>query len=404
MWFLATLHLFLAFQSNFYEQGMKAMQEQRYQAAVDDFNNAIAAEPKDFTLHFNLALAYSLMGKDPEGITEYKKCLEIKPDLYQANLNASILLLRDKLPADAVPFLTAAVAEKPKEFRSNYYLAEALAGTGDLDKAVTAYGAALEIDPKSAAAESGLGRALAKQGHLAEAAPHFHKAVELDPKYRDSLLELAELFEAHNQPDEAIELYRQFPDNPAAQEHIGTLQIKAGKAADAVASLEKAVAESPTTANRAALATAYIRNKQIDKAFALIQQLVQAEPNDYDLRMQYGRMLRDQRKFPDAEQQFSHCTQLKPGDADAWSELAGVLVVAEDYPAALGALDKLAALHAEKPGHVFLRAIVLDKNKQLKPALAAYQRFLEMSQGQFPTEEFQARQRSHIIQLEMNKR
>lgn len=404
MWFLATLHLFLVFQSNFYEQGMKAMEEKRYQAAVDDFNNAIAAEPKDFALHFNLALAYSLMGKDPEGVAEYKKCLEIKPDLYQANLNVGILLLRDKQPADAVPFLSAAVAEKPKEFRPNYYLGEALSGAGEFDQAEAPFRTALELDPKSAAAESGLGRALAQQDHLTEAAPHFRRAAQLDPKYRDSLLELAELLEVHNQPDEAIELYRQFPDNPAAQEHIGALQIKEGKAAEAVASLEKAVTESPTTANRAALATAYIRNKQIDKAFALIQQLVQADPNDFELRMQYGRMLRDQRKFPDAAQQFFLSTKLKPDSADAWSELAGVLVVAQDYPAAMGALDKLAAMHAEKPGHVFLRAIVLDKNKQLKPALAAYQRFLSMSQGQFPTEEFQARQRSRIIQLELNKR
>ena len=114
MWFFATLHLFLAFQSNFYEQGMKAMQEQRYQAAIDDFNNAIAAEPKDFTLHFNLALAYSLLGKDPEGIAEYKKCLDLKPDLYQANLNIGILLLRDKQPARSADFLRELTRDFPE--------------------------------------------------------------------------------------------------------------------------------------------------------------------------------------------------------------------------------------------------------------------------------------------------
>ena len=46
-------------------------------------------------------------------------------------------------------------------------------------------------------------------------------------------------------------------------------------------------------------------------------------------------------------------------------------MMAEDYPSALAALDRLAALHAEKPGHVYLRAIVLDKIKDLKPALEA---------------------------------
>ena len=164
------------------------------------------------------------------------------------------------------------------------------------------------------------------------------------------------------------------------------------------------MSKSPTPANQAALATAYLKNQQPDKAFPLITQLLKAQPNDYDLRMVYGRMLRDQRKFPEAAQEFFRAAQIKPDSAESWSELAGVLVVAENYPSALGALDKLAALHAEKPGHVYLRAIVLDKTKQLKPALENYQRFLVMSQGQNPNEEFKARQRARIIQRELSKR
>jgi tetratricopeptide (TPR) repeat protein len=115
-------------------------------------------------------------------------------------------------------------------------------------------------------------------------------------------------------------------------------------------------------------------------------------------------MLRDQRKFPEAAQQFFRAAQLKPDSAESWSELAGVLVMAENYPNAIGALDKVAALHAEKPGHVYLRAIVLDKTKQLQPALESYRRFLEMSQGQSPDEEFKARQRARILQKELSKR
>ena len=333
---MATLVLLAAFQSNFQERGLKALEEQHYQDAIDELNNAIAAEPKDYALHFNLALAYSLLGKDAEGITQYRK--------------------------------------------------------------------ALELDPKSAAAESGLGRALAKEDKLSDAAPHFRRAAELDPSYRDSLLELAALYEATKQPEEAIALYREFPDNPAAQERVGALQLQTGKLSDAVNNLEAAVAKSPIAANRAALATAYLKNHQPDKAFPLITQLVQAQPNDYELRMVYGRMLRDQRKFPEASQEFFRATQLRPDSAESWSEFAGVLIMAESYPPALGALDRLAALHAEKPGHVYLRAIVLDKIKQYKPALESYQRFLEISQGQSPDEEFKARQRVRIIQKELSKR
>ena len=56
-------------------------------------------------------------------------------------------------------------------------------------------------------------------------------------------------------------IYRQFPDNPAAQERVGALLLKAGRVDDAVSNLEAAVSQSPTPANRAALATAYLKNK-----------------------------------------------------------------------------------------------------------------------------------------------
>jgi tetratricopeptide (TPR) repeat protein len=121
------------------------------------------------------------------------------------------------------------------------------------------------------------------------------------------------------------------------------------------------------------------------------------------LRMLHGRILRDQRKFPEAAQDFFAATKIKPDSAEAWSELASVLVVGDDYAAALAALDRVAALHAEKPGHVFFRAIVLDKIHQPKPALESYQRFLVMSNGQNPDEEFKARQRIKILERELHR-
>src|ERR1700689_765219 len=127
--------LFLAFQTNFSEQGLKALDEKRYPEAVQSLTQAIAANPKDYGLHFNLALAYSLMGKNAEAIPEYQKTLELKPDLYEAELNLGISLLRERRAADAVPYLTAAVGQKANEYRPNYYLATALLGAGDFPKA-----------------------------------------------------------------------------------------------------------------------------------------------------------------------------------------------------------------------------------------------------------------------------
>jgi tetratricopeptide (TPR) repeat protein len=119
--------------------------------------------------------------------------------------------------------------------------------------------------------------------------------------------------------------------------------------------------------------------------------------------MLHGRILRDQRKFPQAAQDFIGATKIKPDSTEAWSELASVLVVGDDYAAALAALDRVAALHAEKPGHVYFRAIVLDKIHQQKPALESYQRFLAMSNGENPDEEFRARQRIKVLERELRR-
>jgi len=398
------LLLLLAFQGTPSQRGLKALDEKRYQDAVTELNSAIAADPKDYGAHFNLALAYSLLGKDADAVAEYKKTLELKPDLYQAELNLGISLLREKQGGEAIPFLTAAVAQKPKEYRPNYYLAEALLAAGDAEKAESHYKAALEADPKSAAAELGLAHALSKRNELADAAPHFQKAAGLDPKYRDSLLELASLYEGQKQAPEAIAIYQQFPENAGAQERMGELLLESGKPADAIARFQAAIEKSPTTANRAALAAAYLKNKEPEKALPVVAEILKAEPNNYDIRMLHGRILRDARKFSPAAAEFYRATQVKPDSAEAWSELAGMLVLMENYPAALTALDRVAALHAEKPGHVYLRAIVLDKIKQLKPALESYQRFLAVSNGQSPDEEFKARQRARIIERELSKK
>jgi tetratricopeptide (TPR) repeat protein len=389
---------------DFQADGIKALDAQKYGVAVDLFTKAVAADPKDYAAHFHLALAYSLLNKDAEAIQQYKSVLELKPDLYEAELNLGICLLRIKDAAAAIPYLNSASARKPGEYRPALYLGQALFEAGQFPEAEVAYTNALSIKGGSAAAELGLGQSLAREGKRADAEPHFRKAASLDPAYKDSLLQLASLYEEHQQPAEAIAIYREFPENPGAQERIGALLIQTGRAADAIPTLEAVVAKSPTSANRIALAQAYAQTNHLDKATPLAAQAVAAEPRDYELRLFYARLLRDQRKFSDAVPQFFAATQLQPQAAQPWNEMAALLVTSEQYPQAIAALDHVRALGAETSAHYYFRAIALDHMHQLKEALENYNRFLETSQGKSPDEEFKARQRSRIIQNELNKR
>ena len=384
-------------------EGMKALDEKRWDAAAESFAKAVAAEPGDYGHHFNLAFALSMLHRDTDAIAEYRKTLAIKPGLLPAELNLGVLLVRQKQPKDALPLLESVVKQKPRDMRANLYLGEALLATGDA-RAENAFATALEIDPKSAAAELGLAKSLAAGKKLAEAAPHFEKAAELDPNYRDGLLELAALYEQQKQFPEAIAIYQKFPDDPAAKERLGELLLESGKAADAIPSLEAAVQKSPTAANRYALATAYTAEQQFDKAATQLDAALQLEPANVQLILEYARALRAQRKYPAAAQSFSKAVQLKPDSAETWSDLAGMLVLTESYPQALAALDRVKALGGEKAGHYFLRALIFDKQQQYKLALENYEKFLSMSDGKNPNEEFKARQRIKVAQKELSRR
>ena len=132
MWAIAAA-CFLLFvpTTDYLAEGFKALDAKQYDQAAQLFSQAVQADPKDYAAHFHLGLAYSLLSKDAEATAEYEKTLELKPGLYQAELNLGILLLRDKRAQAAVSHLNTAAQAKPKEFRPQLYLADALLASGE---------------------------------------------------------------------------------------------------------------------------------------------------------------------------------------------------------------------------------------------------------------------------------
>ncbi|MBM3724248.1 MAG: tetratricopeptide repeat protein [Acidobacteria bacterium] len=402
LFFLAAAGLLA--QSPDYVAGMKALEAAKYEEAAGHFAKAAQAEPTDYAAYFHLGLSHSFLDKHAEAEAAYRKTLELKPGLYEAELNLGVVLLAARKPADAVPLLKSAAEKKPREFRPNFYLAESLRETARPAEAEPVYRAAAEIDPKSAPVQFGLGRTFAALNRVDEAGAAYKRAAQLDPSFRDTLFEMAATYEAAKRNAEAIELYALFPDNATARERMGALQIGTGDNAGAIASLEQAVKLQPDAANRYALATAYLRAKQPEKAAMQIEQALALEPKNLDLRMMYGRLLRDQRKFDPAARHFFAVTQLKPDSLEAWKELSAMLISLENYPQALAAIDRTLALGERSASIHFFRALVLDHMKQYKLAKPDYEKFLAMSQNQFPDEEFKARQRLRVIEKELNRR
>ena len=384
--------------------GMKALEGQKYEEAAKLFAQAVEKDGDDYSAQFHLGLSLSFLNRDAEAAAAYKKVLAAKPGLFEAQLNLGVLHLRLKQFAEAAALLEEARKQKPAEYRPNYYMGEALLSLEKFEAAESALRAALTADGKRPEAMLALGRAQARQGRVKESAAWFTSAAEADGAYRDALLELASYHEQAKNREAAIAIYKQFPDNPGARERMGVLLLESGQAVEAVAELENAVKTSPTAANRFALATAYLKSKQNDKALPLIAAAVQQEPRNVELRLTLGRLLREAKNLPGAAAEFYNAAQADPKALMAWRELASTLFLLGNYQGSLAAFDKLRALGEETPAQWYLRALCYDRMQLYKEALPAYQKFLAVSEGKSPEEEFKARQRIRVVKKVLDKK
>jgi tetratricopeptide (TPR) repeat protein len=385
------------------QAGMRALDAKDYVRAEQVFSSVSASDPKDYAALFYLALAETGLNKNSEAISDYGRVLQLRPGLYEAELNLGILELRENQPGRALEILEQAAKQKPANARVQRYLGDARLRNRDLSGAITAYQTALAADPKMGAAELGLGQALIADGKVTDAVPHYRQAATLDSGLKSYLLEVAQALSQAGHTDEAISLLREFPDDPGAREELGRVYLETKQPSQAVAEFEAAVRLSPTPANQLALATAYLQNNQQNQAAPILERALASNPNDYDLHMAVGRIYRDRRQFAQAAQQFLSAAELRPSSVPAWNEAVNPLVMAGQYDQALSALDKIRSLNAETPGDLYYRAMIFDQLHQIKPALAAYQKFLSQSQGQYPDQEFVARQRSRILERETNR-
>ena len=386
------------------DEGHRALDAKQYEVAIDRYGKAADADSNNYAARFQLALTLSLVGRHAEAIPQYEKVLALRPGLYEAQINLGLSYVNTNNPSAALPHLRAAAEQKPKEFRPAVYLAQALLSTEQYPAAEAAFRNALAIDATSAPAEAGLAAALGRQNKVDEAALHFNQAFTLDRTYRSGLVELAQLYETGKRTKEAIALYRLFPDNPDALEHLGTLLTESGELPEATKALEEVVEKWPTPARRVALARVYLRDKQPGKAETVLAEIVQTQPSDLELRMFYALVLRDQRKFGQAAMELTAITKLDPRAGDAWNELANVQILASDYAGALASFEHVKALGAERPATSFYRALALDHLNQLPEAIVSYNQFLTDNRGKFPDQEFQSRQRVKTLEIEMRKK
>jgi tetratricopeptide (TPR) repeat protein len=262
--------------------GLLYLDRGRYDDAIIEFRFVITAQPLNHQVRFFLGNAYEEKGDIAEAQAQYRGVPAESPYFRDANLHLAMLLrqekkfdeaakvaaaLREREPADpdlmtfnatiledakrydeALALLKQAAVKSPKNSAIMFGIGVIQDKLGRFDDLVTAMESAIALDPNNATALNYLGYTYADRNlKLPEAESLIERALKVRPGDGFFLDSLAWVYYRQGRFEKAEETLRgalgAVPDDPVVLEHMGDIQSKLGKKADAIGWYEKALAK-----------------------------------------------------------------------------------------------------------------------------------------------------------------
>jgi Flp pilus assembly protein TadD len=386
-----------------------AIDNNNFEAAIAPLQKVIADQPEFAYAHFQLAYVYTALKRADEARAEYARTIAIDPKMSEAYLNLGMMLLDKQEAAAAVAPLRKAVELLPSQSRPRYLLAVALDRSGERAAAAESFEALLHLDPNDITAINYLGMRALREGKPAEAETRFRHAVEIQPTGPDGRRGLAESLDAQKKPEAAAAAYRDYlellPGDSEARARLIHLLVEQKDNDAALAELDRLDAgKAPTVESLKLRADVQIAAKKWDDSILTLEKALALAPNDAQLHGGLGRIFLQKRDFTSAERELRVALHLDPRNLTYFKDLSSTFFLGGNYTAALAAMDQIAKVEQPAPGVWFIRAICYDKLNQPKPALEAYQKFLELDQDKNSDQIWQAKERSKVLERMLERK
>jgi Flp pilus assembly protein TadD len=396
-----------------FKKAVEAAQAKDFATAEPLLKKAAEDDPKNYQAWFYLGYVYNETNRQDLAVTAYRKAVELQPGVIESNLNLGVLLAQQG-SSDAGRYLRAAAKLKPTPEQTDtiakvWTLLARKLEKDDPAGAVDAYQTVAELHPKDPTPLIDLGQMLEARKDLPGAEKAYKQALARDPASGDVLAVLSNIYMQTDRLPEAEQTLTEFlkmnPSSVNGHLQLGRVLRKEQKTVEAAAEFEKALELKPSDEDSLKeLAAVHLVNKNYGAAEASLRNLVARQPKDAELHFLLANTLSRASKFPDAQQEYMEAIKLKPSWGEAYGEYAVAAAQNKDYVRAIQGLNARAKLLPETPGTYFLRATCFDHLRAYKEATEQYKQFLQVSQGKFPDQEFEARHRLIAIDPESKKR
>ena len=191
----------------------------------------------------------------------------------------------------------------------------------DLAAAQTALELWLKEEPKSPSARETLGGLLMAQPHLEGTLPMINTLLNADKdSLGDDMLALDVILSQHPDAAEAWRVGQQiaepYPDVPEAHYLLATLALRAGNQGKAEEEVQEALKLRPDWGMAVAMDAQLLQKTDPTQALNRYRRYLDAHPQEREMRLQYARLLVEQKDYAEGKRQFEALLQAQPGQPD----------------------------------------------------------------------------------------
>jgi tetratricopeptide (TPR) repeat protein len=274
---------------------MSALRNNEPAKALQLIHPLLQASPGNPQLWMLQGLAYLQTGDRKSALASYQSALKISPD-YLAALEGAAQLEYEAGRSDAVPLLEHVIRLQPHDSTAHAMLAAMAAKNGDCATAVS---------------------------NFAESGPALDRQPEALREYGVCLLKL-------KQQDNALQVFERLlaasPDDTRARRDLAAVQLGAGNAKDAMATLQPLLNSSTDVNTMRLAADIYEANGDTPNAVKILRDAIVAAPKDVDLYLDFAEIALNHQSFQTGIEMIN--SGLKPNPASAQLYVArGVLYV-----------------------------------------------------------------------------
>ena len=352
-------------------RGIAYSRLQQYDKALADYNQFIRFNPNSAVAYYNRATLYDKLGDSQKAIADYAQAIRLNPNFTQAISGREIAQNKLRTPQQSISTTNALAQYFSNGRNAKDFFVQAMDkyDKADFDGAIVDFSQAIQLKPDYAQAYMGRAMAYKGLGDLENQITELRKAAELLQKQGDTeayqtTIDLIKVTQ------DLIDSIRSNPNSKLAFAELffnyGIEEWKKGNFVQSLAQFNLAIRLNPNDAIAYILrGDAYFELGEYQKAIADYTQAIRLNPNDARAYLFRGNAYGQLKEYQKVIADYTQAIRLDPNYADAYNLRGLVYEMSGNRQKAITDLEKAANLYQQR-GDTAQAQKVLDLLKELQ--------------------------------------